>query len=223
MKDMRTTIEGLDLPKGYAMENVPSIIQIDWDLEDVEIDDLEFQTIDLDIETLTDDEIRVELGLPDTLKLPLGLQEEMLEAELSGTGNWIEVLTDYLSDEYDYTVHNVGVLKTIPTDRIPLEFKVTMKSTGLPQEYFIGLKRVLYSDLRVWLEDYYGLPKNVSIRSHKFNIVERRGQMALDAVFYLEKNATLTKKMQKRINKTVKTKTFHKDTTLVVKLELKDD
>ena len=44
----------------------------------------------------------------------------------------------------------------------------------------------------------------------------------LDAVFYLEKNATLTKKMQKKINKTVKTKTFRKDTTLVVKLELKD-
>jgi hypothetical protein len=212
------------------MKNVPSIIQIDWDLEDVEIDDLEFQTIDLDIETLTDDEIRVELGLPDTLKLPLGLQEEMLEAQLSGTGSWIEVLTDYLSDAYGFTVHNIGVLKTTPTERIPLEFKVTVKSARLPPYDLIGTKktydseRVLHSDLKVWLEKYYGLPKNVSIRAESFNIgFGRTYYRTLDAVFYLEENATLTKKMQERINKTVKTKTFRKDTTLEVKLELKDD
>jgi hypothetical protein len=85
-------------------------------------------------------------------------------------------------------------------------------------------KRVLHSELRVWLEEYYGLPKNVSIRPSSFNLgFGRSWWRTLDAVFYLEKNATLTKKMKKKINKTVKTRTFHKDTTLVVKLELKRD
>jgi len=202
---------------------VPHVIEVDWDLEDVEIDDV------IDIETLSEDEIRTELGLPLRVKLPSGLMGELVEAEIEGFEDKYEIVSDYLSDTYGYTLYGWKIIKSIPADRIPLEFKVTVRSARLPQEFFIGMssydsKRVLHSELRVWLEEYYGLPKNVSIRPSSFNLgFGRSWWRTLDAVFYLEKNATLTKKMQKKINKTVKTKTFRKDTTLVVKLELKRD
>lgn len=211
------------------MIKVPHIIEVDWDLEDVEIDDV------IDIETLSEDEIRTELGLPLRVKLPSGLMEELVEAEIEGFEDKYEIVSDYLSDAYGYTLYGWKLIKSMPADRIPLEFKVTVQSARLPKEYFIGVSeydsgRVLYSELRVWLEKYYGLPKNVSIRPASFNIGFGRSYQprvnnhrTLDAVFYLEKNATFTKKMQKKINKTMTTKTFRKDTTLVVKLELKDD
>jgi len=205
------------------MIKVPHIIEVDWDLEDVEIDDV------IDIETLSQDEIRTELGLPLRVKLPLGLMEELVEAEVEGFQDKYEIVSDYLSDAYGYTLYGWKLIKSMPADKIPLEFKVTVKSARLPEDYFIGVssydsKRVLHSELRVWLEQYYGLPKNVSIRPESFNIgFGRTYHRTLEAVFYLEKNATLTKKMQKRINKTVKTKTFRKDTTLEVKLELRED
>ena len=85
------------------MIKVPHIIEVDWDLEGIEIDDLDPRPL---ISTHRDPHRRRDsrrVGITSwRVELPSGLMEELVKTEIEGFEDKYEIISDYLSDTYTY-------------------------------------------------------------------------------------------------------------------------